>query len=50
MVKLGDIESVTEMVPAEEDILAYVKSLYEILTQENEEAKNIEEELKDVTE
>ncbi|MCQ2910571.1 MAG: hypothetical protein MJ244_00125 [Clostridia bacterium] len=49
-VTLGEIENVTEMIPAEEDILQYVKQLYEVLTATNEEAENIENELSDVTE
>ena len=49
-IELTDISQVTEMVPAEEDILAYVKQMYEIIAKTNESADNIETALKDVTE
>ncbi|MCQ2979464.1 MAG: hypothetical protein MJ245_06690 [Clostridia bacterium] len=50
MVTLEEIKNVTAMVPAEEEMLGYVKELYNILTQENESASNIEDALSDVTE
>ena len=48
--KIEEVSSVTEMVPAEEDILEYVKKMYEVLTNTNESADNLETELEDVTE
>lgn len=49
-ITLGEIDEVTSMVDADEYILQYVESLYDIITQSNESANALENELADVTE